>query len=443
VLILIFFSQCHTIVQPDEYYCTIFSGEPTQTSVTLLARLHKSDTLIKSDIQGIDGFIKFRITRDQDAKSYMESPFFHAGEGNDFLAKYEFTGLRPGQKYFYSISYGRDTSNNTLSPWSSFKTLNSPESERNISFVVAGGLDYLTLKTEFDTKNRINSGSSIIKPVFPAIFYYKPDFLIINGVKNNPGNSGNTSYNGLKELRMPWHALFCQPEFSTVLSITPVFWMLPDNSDAGKVYGDEVPVPSKFIDKQSPRTYRLNRDVQMWMPGNLLSAGNSLTVSAGINDLDWLKNSLKESNAPFKLIISTSSILLPDDTAKSVTLLSSGGFSAQRDSLLNWLSINGFRNNGLFFICTDSDLQYHRIDPSGFEEFSCGTLFRVKNGAENSAIDTLMASSEGSFSQRLFSNKSGGGFILLNSDRDEYNSPVLLFRFFDDQKKLLYAVNKY
>ena len=136
-LFRILFSQCHTILQPDEYYCNIKAGEPTQTSVVLLARLQKSDTLRNNDLEGINGYIKFVITRDIDSKSFMESTFFEASESNDFIAKYEFTGLRPGQQYFYKICYGRDTANNTSSPWNTFKTLYLPGSDKNISFIVA------------------------------------------------------------------------------------------------------------------------------------------------------------------------------------------------------------------------------------------------------------------------------------------------------------------
>jgi alkaline phosphatase D len=447
IFLLVIFSQCHEIIQPDEYYCNIFAGEPTQTSVILLGRLQKSDTLVNKDLKGIEGYIKFRITRDSNSKYFMESPFYRASEFNDFIAKYEFTGLRPGQKYYYSISYGRDTSNYTSSPWNSFKTLNLPTSDKNISFIVCSGLNGQGIINE-DSLGNVSPFTATVmnskNSAFKSISYWKPDFLIVNGNNYNINVSQDSPIATKEDFRIQWHGLFSLPEFTKILSKTPSFWIHPDDSDAGKFYAELVPIPAGISEEQSSRTYRLNRDVQLWILGSQCFIVNPADKNKPWNNqLNWLKTTLKESDSPFKLIISPVGFISPFDIADTQSNQEYSGFMIVRDSLINWLKNNGFRNNGLFFICCKTPWQYHSIDPTGFEEFSCGAIVNGNSFMGSIPNDSLSANNVDQIIKPFTQTDSSGGFLLINSDRDEFNSPVLLFRFFDEQKKLLYAVNKF
>lgn len=225
-------SQCRKIQLLDEYYCNIQSGEPNQTSIILLARLQKSDTLLNNDIPGINGFVKLRITRDTESKSYLESRFFECTESNDFISKYEFSGLRPGQKYFYKIFYGKDTSNVTSSPWNSFKTLNLSNSDKNVGFIIANGLEFDSPSTEsYSDYHVLNSISSL-----------KPKFWIINGeyptriIKNN--DTGNLE----QSLVMEWHRLFNENELGQLLSNCASFWMIPNNNSFKNITEQHIPL---------------------------------------------------------------------------------------------------------------------------------------------------------------------------------------------------------
>jgi alkaline phosphatase D len=448
VFLMFFFSQCHTIQQPDEYYCRLQAGEPTQTSVILLARLQKSDTLVNNDLQGIQGYIKFRITRNTQTKSFMESDFYSVHDKNDYIAKHEFTGLRPGQKYFYSISYGRDTSNYTSSQWSSFKTLYLPESDKNVSFVVASGINYQAFSTGNADGNVQAASAAGLKygfPAFHAISICNPDFWIENGddVYFDKQQDSQTSTQTIN--RIQWHRLFSMSGFNKTLSQIPCFWIFTEDVQTGKLNAGQVPIPSGTTETQSSlRTYRLNRDVQIWLYESSAYYNQALGKNkGGMGQITWLKNTLKESDAPFKLIISSASLINTESNLKieGQTTLDESGI--EKDSLLYWLINNGFRNNGLYFICSNPRLQYHSADPQGFEEFSCGTLVSAAFHEYITKADSLLTNPTSIIDQPYIQKKTSGGFLLINSDRDEYNSPVLLFRFFDDQKKLLYAVKKY
>jgi alkaline phosphatase D len=449
ILMLILFSQCRTIPQPDEYYCSLLSGEPTQTSVILQARLHRTDTLINNDIPGIEGFVKFEITRDINSSIILESPFFNVKRSSDFIAKYEFTGLRPSQRYFYRAAYGRDTSNVTHSSWYSFKSLEQAFSDKGINFAIIGGPDYSIFKKGKPEMNVMPASTSDLKKGFPSVYsvsFMKPEFCIacINSV-----GSGSPD-----EQRADWHRLLNMKDLAGLLSVTPVYWTSEEQVDEnassfsdtsgvqvqGLIYREELPVPEVQSGTESSfRSYRLNRDVQIWfINGDLFKDSGKKN-----SKLNWLKSTLKESEAPFMLLVSPKPFIGPDladSTGKSSYL---GENRTQRDSLFLWLKNNGFKNNGLYFICTGLKWQYHSDDPFGFEEFSCGTLLDASAIPGIVPGDVRSTDIAGLVHQAYLQSEPGGGFLLVNSARDEYNSPVIMLRFYDDQRKLLYAVNKF
>lgn len=167
----------------------------------------------------------------------------------------------------------------------------------------------------------------------------------------------------------------------------------------------------------------------------MLENNGFYTDYAESQTLKWLKKSIKESDSPFKLLIGPSAIFDKTDLGTR--------FNTKKDSLFSWLRNNGLRNNGLYFISCNDDKMYHAIDPSGFEEFSCGRLFSSIESGDISRNDTSSNIQLENISYPFITNAKSAGFLMINSGRDEYNSPVLLFRYFDKNKNLLYAVNKF
>lgn len=444
LVIFISFSQCRTISRPDEYYGIVMAGEPTQTSVVLVARLQKSDTLVNNDIQGIKGFIKFSVMRDAASASIMQSRFFAADSSNDFTAKFQFTGLRPGQKYLYCISYGADTSNCTSGPWNTFKTLNLPESEKHISFILSSGMNYNSLV--FNDPSLKLAAPDVHKfykefPVINMISFLKPDFVITKEDFNISEITG--SQDESVKINADWHRLLSIPEYNILTSGTPFFYLSTGNSPQSIAAMKHLPVTCDSDNREFFRTYRLNRDVQIWLLENLFAPEQAKMGTASQTELSWLKNTLKESDAPFKLLISPSGIIERDKFSGIVDSSESGNFDRQRDSLFIWLKNNGYKNNGLYFLACNAYYQYHSIDPSGFEEFSSGSLSSKNLKPEIPISDSLQAFSDAELHKPYVQKDTNGGFMIVTSNRDEYDSPVLLFRFFDENRKLRYAVNKF
>jgi alkaline phosphatase/alkaline phosphatase D len=327
--------------------------------------------------------------------------------------------------------------------------------------------------TADNVEDNVHPGLKSGFPAFHAISSIKPDFWVGNGNNVYYDEPGEFPAITREEMRKRWHWLFSMPEFNKMVSHIPGFWimndhdyrfndcdtfpsdrsgnlLLPGNEAAKAVFYEQVPVFAGSGDqKVTYRTHRLNKDVQVWMLDDRLyrSPSNSQDVPGksmlGVKQMSWLKSTLKESDAAFKLLITPTPFIGPDDNSKTDNHTNYGGFRTERDSFFLWLKNNGFRNNGFYIICGDLQWQYHSIDPTGFEEFSCGTLVDENALPGRTPGDTLSTDPVGTIVQPYVQKDPSGGFLLISSDRDEYNSPVLLFRFYDDQKKLLYATNKY
>jgi len=406
----------------------------------------------------------------------MESNFIHTSQINDFIGRYRFTGLRPGQEYFYQIKYGRDSTNLTTSKWNKLKTLNSISADKGVSFGVVTGLNYHAFRTWNYPGSSIQEKNDLVKsgfPVFHAISSIHPDFLVVNG--NSVYYDIPVEFPALtrENMRKKWHWLASMQTYALMVSKIPLFWVLNDhdylnslypnksdnssdpsvlqeNCTGADLFYEQVPfVANETESMPAYRTYRLNKDVQIWMLEGRSYKKQNASPDKTVNSIfqteqiNWLKTTLKQSTSSFKLVISPTPLVGPVESGINANQISLVEFRSERDSLFQWLKNNGFRNNGLYFICGDVKWQYHSIDPAGFEEFSCGPAISADFQLGKAPGDTLSTDPGGTIVQPYIQNLPSGGVLTVNSDRDEFNSPVLLFRFLNENKKLLYAVNKY
>ena len=141
------------------------------------------------------------------------------------------------------------------------------------------------------------------------------------------------------------------------------------------------------------RTHRINRDLQIWLTEgrdyrspNMMPSGPEKTLW-GAEQRAWLERTLLESDATFKILISPTPMIGPDDaeqagrpaeghdTLKRDNHSDPAGFQYERDEFFTWLIDNGFLEDQNFYIISgDRHWQYHSIHPTGFEEFSTGAL---------------------------------------------------------------------
>lgn len=455
----------------DVFVSPVMAGEPTETTIILQARLVSGPYQVENDVMGTAGFGVFEIADNKDFHHSNRTELLQAVQENDFLLKKKISGLKPSKKYYYRVHYGRNRSNLHTSSTGSFRTLQGVNSSDTISFVMVTGSHYQrffwnwgTQKTDLGEK----PSDMVLSLGFPghkAVKEMKPDFYIGNGdnvyydhVKTNGGRPDS-----LYELRACWHRQFSLPRFQQLLSDVPVYWMkddhdyrfddadttasprfgdLPSHELGVKTFLEQVPV-----DYPTYRTYRLNKHVQVWMlEGRDYRSPNYLPDDTnksiwGKEQKEWLKKTLLQSDAAFKLVISPTPMIGPDDSWKTDNHTNIGGFRTEREEFFTFVTDNNLHNKGFFLLCGDRHWQYHSIDPSGIEEFSCGALVDNNSRLGRLPGDPDSTDPEGLIFQPYTQAKASGGFLhVIVVEKDE--EPTITLTFYDESGNELHKVTK-
>ncbi len=127
------------------------------------------------------------------------------------------------------------------------------------------------------------------------------------------------------------------------------------------------------------RTVRWGKGLQVWMlenrdyrSPNEMEDGPNKTIW-GIEQREWLKQTLLDSDTDYRVIISPNPIIGPDRIMKGDNQANLNGFWYEGQAFLDW--IKDKRLNNVILMCGDRHWQYHSIDKRNgrtVNEFSCG-----------------------------------------------------------------------
>jgi alkaline phosphatase/alkaline phosphatase D len=482
--------SCTPVVQDIYLGQGIMSGEATSTSIILQSRLTVSDTLINGDLPGKPGIGEFQIDANSEFENPISSDFIEALPENDFILKTKIEGLNPGTKYFYRLRFGTHKNSLLTSETGSFKTLPGSESDAEVSFVVVTGMNYYHF--HYGNYNRAQAYSGEDKhlgyPALEAIYTLKPDYFIGTGDNvyfDHPArrgferavNAGKDPHPGGYEgnevvdesgMRRKYHEQFVQPRFRKLFRNVGTYWEKDDHdyrfNDADtlrefpishalgiKNFREQLPVVDPHDrDSKTYRTHRMSQDLQIWLlegrdyrSPNLMEDGPDKTL-LGKEQLRWLKETLLASDATFKMIISPTPMVGPDDAYKRDNHVNHQGFRYEGDAIFNWLVENGFLNKNLYILCGDRHWQYHAKHPSGIEEFSSGALVDNNSRAGRLAGDPNSTDPDGLIEQFYVqgdAESASGGFLMVKVQRDG-DVPIASFQHYDERGNLLYETRK-
>lgn len=474
--------------RPEIYAIPLMAGEPASVSVLLQARLTASDTLLygdvhhadsirKADIPGKQGMGKFFLSEDPGMKSPMKSAWIPAIPGRDFIIRYKAAGLKPGTRYYYWLKYGEDTVHTVISRVQSFETLPGEDDPGDVSFVMVTGsnLDRFYLGGGFGKPSSQGTGAYMAEdkylgfPGYDAILNLKPSFFIGNGdnvyYDQPPGYDAKTR----AELRAKWHRIFYQPRFRKLFAQIPTVWLKDDHdhrfddsdtvsehpsfgSEPSHLLGvetflEQAPVlPHEQVGGVTYRTLTAGKLLQVWMvegrdyrSPNAMPDGSEKTLW-GEEQLAWLKNSLLESQAEFKILVSPTPMVGPDDARKRDNHVNHDGFRTEGDAFFRWLKDNDFLNKNFYIICGDRHWKYHSIHPLGFQEFSCGALVDQNSRIGRSPGDRASSDPGALIRQPYADTHPSGGFLRVAVKPGDQTGkvPVIDFDFFDQHGALLY-----
>ncbi len=201
--------------------------------------------------------------------------------------------------------------------------------------------------------------------------------------------------------------------------------------------------PAGIDDLPTYRTHRVHKHLQLWFvegrdyrSDNDLADGPDKTLW-GATQLEWLKETLRQSDATWKVIVTPTPMVGPDRDSKRDNHTNTRGFRHEADAFFAWLRDEQINN--VMSFCGDRHWQYHSIHPSGFEEFCCGALndenaIRGEKPGGKNTTDP-----QGMIDQRFIYPEPTGGFLRVAI---EDQPATLRLAFFDDTGKVLYETAK-
>jgi alkaline phosphatase/alkaline phosphatase D len=432
------------------------SGEVTETTALLQTRLTRSNALnAEGDLPGAAGVVCFEWSTHADFREAHRTPFQSATDKHDFIVRAEITDLKPGTTYHYRAVFGSTEADALAGPGCSFKTLAGGGQDAPVRCIVGSCMNYNKFmlgkkgkasgpETATDEDKRLGF------PSFESMLKLRPDFFIGTGdivYYDHPLRVAKT----VAQLRQCWHEQFRFPRMIEFFRRVPAYWSkddhdfrynesdnttdeLPSSKTGIDMFREQLPLLATGSDKPSYRTHRVSKDLQIWLTeGRDYRSPNEMADGPekslwGVEQREWLKTTLKASDARWKILISPTPMVGPDDLKKIDNHADISGFRHEADAFFAWLKESQIDN--LTLVCGDRHWQYHSIHPSGIEEFACGAL-----NDENARMGVAPGAKKGSDPQALVkqpysSAAPKGGFLQITAG-DE-----LLLEHFDSRGEL-------
>lgn len=463
----------------------VMLGEVTDTSVIVQARVTLGTTLIDGetyddgdamrdgDLPGAEAEVLFKISEIHNPLDIrpVSQKLVPARKTEDSIARAVFDDLLPGQQYrvdAYLNEHGLQLDNIRLmkpeNGIAHFKTHPGKDTSAPVQFVMSSCMNYdkFTGSDGSDnSKGYTGEDRALGYPAAATVLKLKPDFVIFAG--DVVYYDKKPRVQTLADMRAKWHRQNNLPRMIALHAAAPGYWMKDDHdhrnndSDATRDYfpshelgiatfREQCPILAQD-DDTSPtyRTHRVSKDLQVWMvegrdyrSPNKSPDGPDKTIW-GEQQEAWLKKTLLESDATYKIIISPTPLVGPDDGYKADNHTNPRGFKAEGEAFKQWGKDNRLWGH-TFLMCGDRHWQYHSIDPTGAHEFSCGAFNDENSRMGRKPGDKGSTDPDGLVTQLFTSPKPTGGFIHITCQPAGDNAAASIrFDYFDDLGEKLYS----
>lgn len=445
------------------------AGLVTSSSALLQTRLTLTNWKFNNDFVGCAGWARFMVYKNN-VDEAIYTKWKEAVPEDDYIVKIIIKDLEPNTRYMYRLQYGRNSSDYRTGQLCEFRTLAGDEISRTSSFVVSTGLNYDKF---FNHPGRRYYGveKELGYPAAESLVKLKPDFFV--GTGDNVYFDSNFMPFGQgvdkKTMRNYFHLQFGQPRMIEMLSKMASYWEKDDHdyryndSDTTgnrapshqlgiKIHKEQLPVTNPD-DKNAVtyRTFRISKEAQIWLiegrdyrsPNSMIDGPNKTIW--GRTQKDWLKETILESDAIFKFIISPTPMIGPDDAYKSDNHVNQKGFRYERDSFFDWLKENNIPVSNLIFISGDRHWQYHSIDAKyGYNEFSTGPFVDANSRLGRNPGDPQSTDPDANFVVQPYTSRfPTGGFLYVRVEPGEspWKTPRVIFEMRDENGNILYSTN--
>ncbi len=347
----------------------------------------------------------------------------------DFTAQIQLTELAPATRYEVRVlSRSGDVPGQTLA--GRFQTAPAPNKPDRVVFTVSTGQAF---------GDQDHDGGYYI---YPAMLKLDPSFFVHTGDIVYYDRLAKTvplaRYHWQRTYSRPTNVAFHRQVASYFIKDDHDAWLndcWPTMDDRGfmgdftfrqglAVFREQVPMgPGKTY-----RTYRWGKDLQIWLPEgrdfrspNTMPDGPEKTIW-GAEQKAWLKRTVRESDATFRLVISATPIVGPDRDNKADNH-SNRAFTHEGDEVRRFLA----SQKNMAVLCGDRHWQYKSIHPTtGVREYSCGPASDPHAGG-------WQQSDYRADYHRFLAVR--GGFLSVTIDRPA-GKPIATFRYHDVHGKV-------
>jgi len=444
------------------------TGEVTTNSAFVQTRLTSVDRNMDGDVPGAAGVARFEYSTDRQFLSSQRTPWNSARPETDHIIKAVLKELRPGTRYYYRVHYGPTRERTQTGPVCTFRTLQGSGGTDAVSFVVVTGMMYGTFHGIDRPEKGPRAGREAGFPALKTMLGMDLDFFV--GTGDNvyyDTRPRETFAKTVPQLRQKWHEQFVQSRFVELFRQVPTYWEKddhdhryndcdtagdrPPSSDLGiATFREQVPIVD-LADPQAKtyRTYRVNRDLQIWLvegrdyrSPNKMPDGPEKTLWGAVQ-LAWLKQTLLQSDATFRLLISPTPLVGPDDAYKIDNHTNHKGFRHEGREFFQWVVQHQLHEQGFYTVCGDRHWQYHSRDPLGVEEFSCGALVDENSRLGRKPGDPKSTDPKAEVQQFYTQSERSGGFLRITvGPGSDPATGRARFTFLDDRGNVLYQTEK-
>ena len=441
----------------------VMAGEVTTNSVILQGRLTGGIDEVTGDVLGCAGVGRFEVLRSLKIGDSFSTKWIKANEANDFIVKVKVDGLEAGKRYWYKLEYGKGRKSTKKTMHATFETLGGKDDDSEKSFVVVTGMNYSKFhnpKSGYKGDDRLLGYPALVAMMSGDSFRTElPDFFV--GTGDNVYFDKPPMATTQEQIRGKYHEQFVQQRFVKLFANVPTYWekddhdhryndcdrssdKLPSSELGIATFKEQLPVVDPADENAvTYRTHRISKHLQIWLvegrdyrSDNDIPDGPDKTLW-GAKQIAWLKRTLTESDATFKILISPTPMVGPDDAYKKDNHTNMGGFQHEGKAFFKWLKDSGVLAENFYIICGDRHWQYHSVHPSGIEEFSCGALVDVNSRIGRKPGDKKSTDPGALIKQPYCMQKPSGGFLHVTVNKNKAS-----FTFYDEKNNIFYACGK-
>ena len=363
---------------------------------------------------------EIRVSWSLDGQTAGTSEWLPVDPAKDHTRQVTVKGLAPGSRYQVEVSSRATDGKVGQKVSGALQTAPATDQTTPVHFTVVTG-------QEFNRRDDPENGHKIYK----AMLATKPDFFVHTGdIVYYDKRAPNATSAPLA--RYKWNRMYAMP-FQRSFHNNVASYFMKDDHDTVKndcwpeqSYGDltwdqglEIFREQVPMGKSTYRTVRWGKDLQLWFvegrdfrSPNKMPDGPDKTIW-GERQKAWFYDTVRKSDATFRILISPTPIVGPDRGNKNDNHANKG-FTHEGDEIRSFIS----KQKNMLVLCGDRHWQYVSKDPkTGVREYSCGPTSNVHAGG-------FREKNRSSMHQYL---NVKGGFLSVRIKRDA-GKPVAIFQ---------------